>query len=257
MSAWLIALSLLAAESAPLRFAVARVRTNEPVVALTFDACATKEQANGFDRPVYEILQREQIPATIFMAGRWIENHPDEARELASQDWLEIANHSYSHARMPRLSSAKALDQITSTNQLIEGLGRKPVLFRSPAGAWTARTARLAARQNLTTIQWDVVSGDAGGHVKPERMVQTVLAATKPGSIVIFHINERGPYTKDALPEIIAGLRERGLRFVTVSQLLALDDGKAVPAKPMPFGYRKLRKPARQTSATQAHEDEP
>lgn len=235
----LLAVASLTAATPPL--AVARVRTDEPVVALTFDACATKEQANGFDRPIYDILKAEQIPATIFLAGRWIETHPDEARELAGQDWLEIGNHTYSHPRLPRLPARTATEQLVRTNQLIEGLGRTSALYRPPAGAWTAATARLAARQHLTTILWDVVSGDAGGHIKPERMIDGVLAATKPGSIIIFHINERGPYTKDALPAILKGLRERGLHFVTVSQLLALDDARPVAAKPDPFGYRKRR----------------
>ena len=222
-------------------FAIARVRTHQPVVALTFDACATLKQDNGFDREVYEILRREQIPMTVFPTGRWIETHPAEAKELAAQPWVAFGNHSYSHARMTRIPRRKAREQIARTEALITELGRQSVAFRPPAGAWNRSVVRMAARQHLPTVEWDVISGDAGGHISAAKMVATVLAATKPGSIVIFHINGRGPHTKEALPDIIRGLRQKGLGFVTVSDLLQEPDAQPVSAQPAPFGWRPLR----------------
>jgi peptidoglycan-N-acetylglucosamine deacetylase len=231
-------------------FAIARVRTREPVVALTFDACATLKQDNGFDRAVFDILKREQIPVTIFPTGRWIETHPAEAKELAAQDWVEFGNHSYSHARMTRIPRKKAQLQIARTEVIVADLGRHTVAFRPPAGAWNRSRARLAARYHLPTVEWDVVSGDAGGHVPAARMVRSVLDNTRAGSIIIFHINERGPHTKEALPEIIRGLRAKGFSFVTISQLLNMPDAQPVSARPAPFGYRPLhkRKPAKGVS---------
>jgi peptidoglycan-N-acetylglucosamine deacetylase len=221
-------------------FAIARVRTHQPVVALTFDACATLKQDNGFDREVFDILKREQIPMTVFPTGRWIETHLAEAKELAAQPWVAFGNHSYSHARMTRIPRRKAREQIARTEALIAELGRQSVAFRPPAGAWNRSVVRMAARQHLPTVEWDVVSGDAGGHIGAPKMVATVLAATKPGSIVIFHINGRGPHTKEALPDIIRGLRENGLGFVTVSDLLQQPDAQPVSARPAPFGWRPL-----------------
>src|SRR5215213_560069 len=57
---------------------VRRVHVEGNVAVLTFDACATRTQANGFDRPLYELLVKEQLPATVFVSGRWIETHPSE-----------------------------------------------------------------------------------------------------------------------------------------------------------------------------------
>jgi peptidoglycan/xylan/chitin deacetylase (PgdA/CDA1 family) len=238
-------------------FAIARVRTRDPVVALTFDACATLKQDNGFDREVFDILKREQIPATVFPTGRWIETHPAEAKELAAEPWIELGNHTYSHARMTRIPRRKAVQQIASTEVLIAGLGRQSVAFRPPAGAWNRSVVRLAAKQNLPTVEWDVISGDAGGHIAAEKMVATVLSATKPGSIVIFHINGRGPNTKKALPEIIRGLREKGFSFVTVSNLLQRPDAQPVSARPAPFGYRPLGSKKRAPKAGETDEHPP
>jgi peptidoglycan/xylan/chitin deacetylase (PgdA/CDA1 family) len=232
-------------------FAIARVRTHEPVVALTFDACATLKQDNGFDREVFNILKREQIPVTVFPTGRWIETHPAEAKELAAQAWIEFGNHSYSHARMTRIPRRKAVMQIELTETIIAELGRKSVAFRPPAGAWNRSVVRLAARQHLPTVEWDVISGDAGGHIAAATIVATVLSTAKPGSIVIFHINGRAPHTKEALPDIIRGLREKGLGFVTVSELLQQPDAHPVSARPTPFGYRPLRDRQREPEKNQ------
>jgi peptidoglycan/xylan/chitin deacetylase (PgdA/CDA1 family) len=217
------------------------VQTREPVVALTFDACATLKQDNGFDREVFDILKREHVPATVFPTGRWIETHPAEAKELAAQDWIEFGNHSYSHARMTRIPRRKAREQIARTEALIAELGRKSSAFRPPAGAWNRAVVRMAARRHLPTVEWDVISGDAGGHIAAAKMVETVLSSTRRGSIVIFHINGRGPRTKEALPDIIRGLRDKGLGFVTVSDLLHKPDAQPVSARPAPFGWRPLR----------------
>ena len=226
------------------RFAIRAVTTSEPVVALTFDACATLKQANGFDRKVFEVLAAEQIPATLYLSGRWVEKHPISSKALAAAPFLELGNHTYSHPRLTLLRKQRLRWQIRSTSKILEKcLGRKPLSLRPPAGAWNADVVRAASQEGLPVVTWSVVSGDVGGRLPPRRMVERVLEQTKPGSIVIFHINRREPSTKRALPGVIAGLRERGFRFVTVSQLLALRDATPEPARPSRFGYHARRRP--------------
>jgi peptidoglycan/xylan/chitin deacetylase (PgdA/CDA1 family) len=143
---------------------------------------------------------------------------------------------------MTRVPRPEATEQIARTEAIIAGLGRKSVAFRPPAGAWDRSVVRLAAEQNLPTVQWDVISGDAGGHISAKRSTATVLAQAKPGSIIIFHINGRAPHTREALPAIIRGLREKGLGFATVSALLREPDAQPETARPSLFGYRPQRK---------------
>lgn len=242
--------------------AISGVQTQEPVVALTFDACATKQQANGFDEKIFEILQREKIPVTIFMTGTWAEKHPGPVKRIAAEDWIEIGNHSYSHPRLTLLEPSRLRAQIRYTNRILQAkLGRPAMSLRPPAGAWNQAVLRAANQEDLPLVLWSVVSGDAGGHIPAERIRRIVLEQTKPGSIVIFHINNRGPFTKKALPDIIAGLRAKGFRFVTVSQLLALPDAKPKSPRPSLMGYRNLKsrtapaeaKPALAPAAPIAH----
>jgi peptidoglycan/xylan/chitin deacetylase (PgdA/CDA1 family) len=225
-------------------FAVASVTTSEPVVALTFDACATMKQPNGFDRKVFDVLAAEQIPSTFYLSGRWVQKHPSAAKAIAAAPFIELGNHTYSHPRLTLVRKDRLRFQIRRTNSILEKkLGRPALSLRPPAGAWNAKVVRAANKENLPVIVWSVVSGDVGGHVPAARMARTVLDQAKPGDIIIFHINRREPYTKRALPDIIAGLREKGFRFVTVSQLLALPDAVPEKGKPSRLGFHKRSKP--------------
>jgi peptidoglycan-N-acetylglucosamine deacetylase len=226
------------------RLAIRGVNTREPVVALTFDACATLRQPNGFDRKVFDILAAERVPATLYLSGRWVQKHPTSAKLIAGAPFIELGNHSYSHPRLTLVRKQRLPWQIRSTNQILEKqLGRRPLSLRPPAGAWNLDVVRAAAKEGLPVVTWTVVSGDVGGHVPPARMVERVVEQTRPGAIIIFHINRREPFTKRALPGIISGLRSKGFRFVTVSELLALPDATLETAKPSRLGFHKRQKP--------------
>jgi peptidoglycan-N-acetylglucosamine deacetylase len=217
--------------------AVARVITSAPVVALTFDACPTRLRA-GFDREIFDILRREQVPATVFVSGKWMEKFWNEARELAAEPLIELGNHSYRHQYFSDMDSTRAREEIDVTDRLIAALGRTSVGFRPPFGDWAGWvTSQTSGRP---VVLWDVVSGDAGGHVRAETIIEKVVSNTQPGSIVIFHINGRGPQTKKALLPIIRRLRARGLRFVRVSELLEIEGGIIVKARPSRYKKRDL-----------------
>jgi len=261
---WLLALLLNGDRTRPPipPIAISGVTTRQRVVALTFDACATKKQANGFDEKIFEILQREKIPVTIYMTGTWAEKHPGPVRRIAAADWIEIGNHSYSHPRLTLLQADRLRTQIRYTNRILQDrLGRPAMSLRPPAGAWNQDVVRAANQEDLPLVLWSVVSGDAGGHIPADRIRRVVLEQAKPGSIVIFHINNRGPFTNKALPDIIEGLREKGFRFVTVSQLLALPDAEPTSPRPSRMGYRSPKsgavpaqgKPAEGPAAPEVH----
>ena len=217
--------------------AVSRVSTALPVVALTFDACPTRDR-RGFDREVFDILRRHKVPATVFVSGRWVEKHWREAKELADEPLIEFGNHSYRHPAFSRMSIPKVREEIDATDRLIASLGRQSVGVRPPFGDWAAWLPEATGGQPV--VLWDVVSGDAGGHISADAIVNKVSAGAQPGSIVVFHINGRGTYTRQALPRIIRRLRARGLRFVRVSELLGLEGAEIVKAQPHRYS-KKLR----------------
>ena len=66
-----------------------RLNTGEKVLALTLDACGSIG-GKGFDAPLIAFLERERIPATLFVNARWIDANPDLFRKLAANPLFEI-----------------------------------------------------------------------------------------------------------------------------------------------------------------------
>lgn len=211
----------------PIRY----VETKEPAVAITFDACATRTHYANFDRGVFDILKRERVPATIFVSGRWVEAHPEVMTELAADPMVEFGDHSYDHPHMSNLPVARIVAEIDQTEAALAKYGKRSVAFRPPFGEWSHRLVYVVQDLRLPTVTWDVVSGDPSLRTTTDEMIRNVLGKARPGSIIIFHINGRGWKTAQALPTILQGLRERGFRFVPLSELMA--SGGATPASPV------------------------
>lgn len=211
---------------------IRRVETTDMLVAFTFDACATLTQTNGFDRPVLRVLQRERVPATVFTSGRWVEAHPGPMRELIAEPLIEFANHSYGHPHMQRLTAEEIGAEIDRTEAALGRYGRQSVAFRPPFGDFNQLVLQVARARRLPAVLWDVVSGDPSAGATSERMIRSVVRETRPGSIVIFHINGRETKTAAALPSIFRQLRARGFQFVHLSALLAAGSSPQRPSVP-------------------------
>ncbi len=189
-------------------------------VALTFDACATRRPSR-YDERITRILRETGTPATLFLGGKWMQEHPAATRDLASLPFLEIGNHTYIHPHLRQLSEERIREELHTTQLILDTLtGRRGRLFRPPYGEYDERVLRIAAELGLTTIQFDLASGDPDTSATKARLVDYVVRAARNGSIIVMHINRRGWHTAEALADIIRGLQKRGFDLVTVSELL-------------------------------------
>jgi peptidoglycan/xylan/chitin deacetylase (PgdA/CDA1 family) len=213
---------------------IRNVETHEPAVALTFDACATRSHRYSFDRNIFNVLKRERLPATIFVSGRWVEGHPDVMAELSVDPLVEFGDHSYDHPHMSHLPVARIVEEIDQTEAALAKYGKHSVAFRPPFGEWSARLIYVVHDLRLPTVTWDVVSGDPSAKTTTEGMIRNVVGKARPGSIIVFHINGRGLKTAQALPAIVRELRERGFRFVHVSELMAAGRAAPIPVPTAP-----------------------
>jgi peptidoglycan/xylan/chitin deacetylase (PgdA/CDA1 family) len=190
-------------------------------VALTFDACSTRD-VSKYDERITNELIASHTPATIFLGGSWAKQEAAHVRELAANPLFELGNHSYTHPHMTAIADeVRIRRELQRTQAEIHVLtGKTPKYFRPPYGEYDDRVVRIAAELGLTTVEYDLPSGDADDHISKERLIQWVLLKAQPGSIIVMHINHRRFHTAEALPPIIEGLRARGFELVTVGQLL-------------------------------------
>ncbi len=192
---------------------------DENRIALTFDACPAPK-AGGYDSAITRILVETGTPATLFLSGQWIKNHPAETKYLASLDQFEIGNHSYSHPHMKELSDSLMKRELRKTQELLRKLtGRKPTLFRPPYGEYDERVIKVVADFGLKPVEFDIASGDPDTTISAKRLTRYMTKNVRNGSIIVMHINKRGKHTAEALSEIIPQLKRKGFTFVKVSEL--------------------------------------
>lgn len=184
-------------ESPAAAVASARCVSKRGYYALTFDdgpqPATTAQLVAG--------LKKAKAVATFFDLG---------ARAAARQDLVElqrsvgqVANHSYSHPHLPAVSSARRLQELQATARVLD---YPNALFRPPYGETSAATDADIRRAGLTPVYWTVDAQDARLDAKA---ITDRALGVQPGGIILLH--EGVDATVDAIPDIVAGLKKRGM----------------------------------------------
>ncbi|WP_371668569.1 polysaccharide deacetylase family protein [Streptomyces sp. NBC_00289] len=211
-------------------------RTPDKTVALTFDADMTADQGpraaagERFDNPpLVAALRALEVPATVFMTGRWAEQYPIQARSIGRDPLFEVANHSYSHHAftddcygLPTVPGDRMRLDVERAYTAFRKAGVPDAMpyFRFPGGCYDRRALKALTPTGVTAVQWDVVSGDAFA-TDPDAVARQVLEGVRPGSVVVMHCTRSAaPATERAVRTIVPELRARGFRFVKVSELI-------------------------------------
>jgi peptidoglycan/xylan/chitin deacetylase (PgdA/CDA1 family) len=197
-------------------------------IALTFDM-------GGRVDPALDIMNwliANDVHATIFMTGAMAESQNTEAgRQVlalveAHRDLFDLGNHSYSHPDFRDLTAAQMRDELQRTEAAVSrttSVGMRP-WFRPPFGGQDADVvAGVAAAGYPATIMWDIDTIDwrpeSDGGPTAADIVDKVVSRAQGGSIVLMHLG--GYNTYEALPQVVAGLRARGLEPVTLGEMFA------------------------------------
>lgn len=206
------------------RLTFSSVHVDEPYIAMTFD-----DGPHGTLTPkLLDLLAARHMKVTFFVLGECIEQHP-EVLQRAAREGHEIANHSWSHPQLNKMSDEAVRSQLRRTDDAIKQVtGKRPTLFRPPYGAITTRQKRWIHDEfGYQIIMWDVDPLD-WKDPGPTTVSNRILRETRAGSIILSHDIHRG--TIEAMPATFEQLQAKHFKFVTVSELLGL----ATPEPPKP-----------------------
>jgi peptidoglycan/xylan/chitin deacetylase (PgdA/CDA1 family) len=201
--------------------------TRQQVVVLTLDACGSPK-GKGYDHRLIDFLIAQRIPATLFINSRWIEANPAVFAQLAANPLFEIANHGTWHKPASvngrtvygitgTRSPAELLDEIEINTRLITSLtGIRPRYYRSGTAYYDEVAVSLATSLKQTVIGYSVL-GDAGATYRSDQVRQALLKS-RPGDIILAHMNHPESGTADGIITAIPELLRRGFRFVHLHQ---------------------------------------
>ena len=227
---------------APTGFLVERRGSAAKELVLTFDDGPDPTWTPA----VLDALAELQVPAVFFVIGDQVMQYPDLVDDADAAGHL-VANHTFSHPHLERLTPRETSLELNSTARLLEGLtGKRTPVFRAPytANVDPSRVEDLTPLRralgggyifvgaNIDPLDW----ARPGAQVIAARMLEQ---AERGGRVVLLHDGggDRSQ-TVAALRIAVPELRRRGYRFVTLGQYMGLAPGDLV--EPLDVTQRAL-----------------
>lgn len=196
---------------------------DQKVIAFTFDACGGRH--SGYNAALIDYLRKEQIPATLFVTGIWIEKNKAVFEELAKDPLFEIENHGLMHRLCSTEGRTKygvhatrglgdVIDEMELNSRKITALtGRRPIFFRSATAYTDELSMKVAQRLGMEVVSYDILAGDAL-KASGKTMSRNILKGARHGAVVIMHFNHPELQEKEAMELALPELRKRGYNFI-------------------------------------------
>lgn len=199
--------------------AVAPARAGQRL-ALTFDDGPDERHT----RAVLDLLEARGHRATFFVIGRRAEASPELLGEIVRRGH-GLGNHSFAHAySTPFHHPARLAADLARAQELLARAGARVRFFRPPVGLLSPRVVEAARRIGLTIVGWSANARDGRATTTAAQAAARLSAAARPGAILVLHdAVERGgrePIAAAALPLLLDALAARGLRSVTLDELI-------------------------------------
>ncbi|MFF2296460.1 polysaccharide deacetylase family protein [Arthrobacter sp. NPDC058127] len=210
-------------------------KTPSTHAVLTFDACGGPH-GSDCDQRLLKTLRMLNVPATLFVNGRWIKANPGLAADLAADPLFELGNHGFRHEPLsvtgrsaygiPGTASAgEVYDEIMGNQEVMEHLcGKAPRFFRAGTAYYDDVAAAITNALGLVPVSF-TVNGD-GGATFPAPTVATevgkIAAGRGSGQIVISHFNQPAGGTAEGYARVLPSLLDRGVTFARLGDTLPL-----------------------------------
>jgi peptidoglycan-N-acetylglucosamine deacetylase len=179
-------------------------------VALTFDDGPDPDATPA----VLEILEREEARATFFLVGEQLLVHHELGRAVAAAGH-DVALHGFRHVEHEELEDPRE-DLLRGLDAIESATGVRPRLCRPPYGRFSEASFAACTALELEPVYWSAWGMD-WEPLPPDRIAELATRDLDEGAIVLLHDSPRyaprpsAAPTAEALAEILAAMRERGL----------------------------------------------
>ncbi len=188
---------------------------DRPLVALTFHGQGDPKIADA----LLSEAERAGARVTVLAVGTWLDTYPQMAKRVLDGGH-ELGNHTQHHRGINTMDAQSAAAEINDCAERLRKLTGSPGRWFRPsqtqyASPLVLRLARQAGYQHVLSYGLDSLDYTDPG---ADAVRRTVLTQVRGGSVVSMHFGHAG--TVAALPAVLDGLKQRGLRAVTTTELL-------------------------------------
>jgi peptidoglycan-N-acetylglucosamine deacetylase len=228
-----------------------RGNSSVPAISLTFDG----GYLDNISHEILDILHDLNLKATFFLTGKYVKYFPETTRRIAAEGH-EIGNHTMNHPHLTTFAENRKHDTNPQITREIlqqelqemsivfsEVTGKKiSNIWRAPYGeqnsdicSWAAElgfkqvgwTTGHGNAENMDTMDW-IADSSHKSYLSANQVKEKIVNFAEngqngaAGAIILMHLgserNDDFPHQK--LPEIVNYLRDKGYRFVTISEMI-------------------------------------
>ncbi|WP_156291795.1 polysaccharide deacetylase family sporulation protein PdaB [Oceanobacillus salinisoli] len=195
--------------------AITKGNSDEPNIALTFNISWGEEKVHD----ILKQLEKHNVQATFFVSGEWAERHPTILEDI-SEGNHELGMLGYRYKSYIDQDLEQVRKDLLNAREVFNKLGYEDIeLLRPPNGHFDEEILNLAKEMNFQVIHWNINPND-WENPGTQVIVDNVMKNTKNGDIILMHASDSVKQTSDALETILPGLKNKGLQFVTITELL-------------------------------------
>ncbi|ASK61067.1 delta-lactam-biosynthetic de-N-acetylase [Virgibacillus phasianinus] len=194
--------------------------SGDKVVYLTFD----NGYEQGYTGKILDTLKKENVPATFFVTGHYVESKPELIKRMVSEGHI-IGNHSYHHPDLTIVSKQKMKKELETLEDAVAEITDQEQMkyLRPPRGIFSEQTLKWANELGYIHIFWSLAFSDwntdkqKGGDYAYEQVMKQI----HPGAIILLHTVSSD--NAEALPRIITDLKKKGYTFKSLDDLIIKD----------------------------------
>jgi peptidoglycan/xylan/chitin deacetylase (PgdA/CDA1 family) len=191
-------------------------------IALTYD--------DGPNDPhtlhLLDVLAKHNVKATFFLIGRYVQQRPNIAREVARSGHA-IGNHTFTHPLLIFRRDAEIRRELSGCRSaLSDAVGQHTNLFRPPFGGRRPAVLRIARELGLEPVMWNVTGYD--WNAPPAEVIEKKVARqVRGGDVILLHdgghkqMGADRSNTVTATDHLIERYKSEGYEFATIPRMMS------------------------------------
>lgn len=186
-------------------------------IYLTFD----NGYEQGYTEQVLDILEQEDVPATFFVTGHYVEEEPELVKRMVSDGHI-VGNHSYYHPDFTSMSKEAVAKELVSLEEAVAQItDQKDMQYmRPPRGTFNEETIEWGNELGYTHVFWSLAFNDWNTDQQKgwRYAYDSIMNQLHPGAIILLHTVSSD--NAEALERVIQDAKKEGYEFKSLDDLL-------------------------------------